>query len=52
MHYWGPYLWQKTSGRPSKKDYQNFADAIIKVYPMLKGGSSENVSFSFYLLIY
>ncbi|XP_057339760.1 uncharacterized protein LOC130677144 [Microplitis mediator] len=42
MHYWGSYLWQKTSGRPSKKDYQNFADAIIKVYPLLKGGSSEN----------
>lgn len=40
--YWGNYLWQTTSTKPSKQDYSNLASSIIAAYPQLAGSTTAN----------
>ncbi|XP_018357333.1 PREDICTED: uncharacterized protein LOC108757421 isoform X1 [Trachymyrmex cornetzi] len=39
--FWGPYLWQATSTKPTKQDYNNLASSIVVAYPQLTGGKGS-----------
>jgi len=52
MYHWGSYLWQVTAGHPSKQDYQNLANNIVKAFPSLgtSDGNSVSIMFVFFLM--
>ncbi|KAK0071149.1 hypothetical protein PV325_013445, partial [Microctonus aethiopoides] len=42
MHHYRSYLWEITAGRPSKRDYQNLADNIVREFPLLVSNAGDS----------
>ncbi|KAK0160273.1 hypothetical protein PV328_007701 [Microctonus aethiopoides] len=43
IHHYGSYLWEITAGRPTKRDYQNLADNIVREFPLLVSNAGDSV---------